>query len=256
MSLPSPLPSLAARAESGAESLVTSLAIEVAGRPLWLCPERAAFEPLTRSLLIADVHFGKAATFRAAGIAVPDGTTGDNLARIDQLIARHAPQRIVFLGDLLHARPAQAASIVAALSAWRARHPTLELILVRGNHDMHAGSPAAQLRIEEVDEPWRLGGWTLCHHPGTVAGEYVLAGHEHPTFHLRGAGDALRLPCFRFGAALGVLPAFGDFTGGYPSDVRHDQVYVVAGERVIAVDRRHTGRSNPRARQRSPMPRE
>lgn len=246
-----PLPS-----DSLASSTAESLAVEVNGRPLLLCPERAAFDPLTGSLLIADIHFGKAATFRAAGIAVPDGTTRDNLARIDQLIARHDPQRIVFLGDLLHARPAQAASIVDALLAWRARHPALELILVRGNHDMHAGSPAAQLRIQEVDEPWRLGGWTLCHHPQTVAGEYVLAGHEHPTFLLRGAGDALRLPCFRFGAALGVLPAFGDFTGGYPSDVRHDQVYVVAGERVAAVNRRHTRQTTPRsgARARRPAP--
>ncbi|MGI4985717.1 MAG: ligase-associated DNA damage response endonuclease PdeM [Janthinobacterium lividum] len=234
-----PLPHPAPAAES--------LAIDIDGRPLRLCPERAAFDPLTGSLLIADVHFGKAATFRAAGIAVPDGTTGDNLARIDRLIARHDPRRIVFLGDLLHARPAQAASIVDALLAWRARHPALELILVRGNHDMHAGSPAAQLGIREVDEPWQLGGWTLCHHPDAVAGGYVLAGHEHPTFLLRAAGDALRLPCFRFGAALGVLPAFGDFTGGYPSDVRQDQVYVVAGERVIAVDRRHTRQTPPGA---------
>ena len=49
--------------------------IEVAGRALSLLPQKAAFLPDTRTLLIADAHIGKATSFRALGVPVPRGTT-------------------------------------------------------------------------------------------------------------------------------------------------------------------------------------
>ena len=60
-------------------------------------------------------------------------------------------------------------------------------------------------------------------------GAYVLAGHSHPCVHLGRGIDRLRLPCFHFGAAVGVLPAFGAFTGMHPI-VREadDRVFAVA----------------------------
>jgi uncharacterized protein len=39
-----------------------------------LLPGRAAWMPATRTLLVADLHLGKAATFRHAGIPVPEGS--------------------------------------------------------------------------------------------------------------------------------------------------------------------------------------
>jgi metallophosphoesterase superfamily enzyme len=45
--------------------------------------------------------------------------------------------------------------------------------------------------------------------------------------------ERLRLPCFHFGAGVGVLPAFGAFTGMHAVRARTgDRVYVVAGDRV------------------------
>ena len=42
----------------------------------------------------------------------------------------------------------------------------------------------------------------------------MLAGHVHPCAVLAGAaGQRKRLPCFWFGPDVGVLPAFGEFTG-------------------------------------------
>lgn len=218
----------------GAETVV-----DIGGHALHLSAGRAAFDPATRSLLIADAHFGKGATFRVHGIPVPGGTTQNNLERLDRLIDFYSPEQVVFLGDLLHAKPAQATSIIEALDVWRQRHAALRLVLVKGNHDRHAGSPASHLGFIEVEEPWTCGPWTLCHHPTHVAGQYVLAGHEHPTFRLRGATDALRLPCFHFGKGLGVLPAFGDFTGGHPVRGGHERLFVVAGDKVLEIEKKH-----------------
>ena len=145
---------------------------------------------------------------------VPAGSTDAALQRLDPLLAGTGARGIVFLGDLLHSVRAQGPSTLAALATWRQRHAGLDLTLVRGNHDRHAGDPPAALGVRCVDGPWRLGPWALVHHPDPVPGAYALAGHVHPGVVLAGrAHDRLRLPCFHFGAAIGLLPAFGAFTG-------------------------------------------
>lgn len=212
------------------------LAIEVAGETLLLCPERAAYWPDAATLLVADAHFGKAASFRARGVPVPESTTSATLATLDVLIARHVPRRIVFLGDFLHAREARAPRTLAALAAWRARHAALEMVLVEGNHDRHAGAPPEALDIDLVEEPLVDGAFALCHVPAPVAGRYVLAGHLHPAYRLAGRIESMRLPCFWLGESVGVLPAFGDFTGSAMiAPVADDRVFVIAGERVLPV---------------------
>lgn len=207
-----------------------------AGR-LQLWPQKAAFEPDLALLLVADAHIGKAVSFRRLGVPVPEATTVEALARLDGLITATGARGIVFLGDLLHSARAHAAGTMAALATWRAHHAKLELTLVRGNHDVHAGDPPAALGVVVVDGPLRLGPWALVHQPEEVPGAYALAGHVHPCAVLGGrGGDRLRLPCFHFGPQGGVLPAFGPFTGMHAlpagPGVRR---YAVAGNTVRAL---------------------
>jgi metallophosphoesterase superfamily enzyme len=65
----------------------------------------------------------------------------------------------------------------------------------------------------------------------------VLAGHVHPAVRVGGRGrDRLRLPCFWFGPRVGVLPAFGAFTGTHTiTPAPGDRVFAVADDRVLAV---------------------
>lgn len=218
---------------------VDSLTIDVQGQALTLCAERAAYDPALKSLFIADVHLGKDAVFRARGIPVPAGSTKEMLARLDRLIAVYRPESLVFLGDLLHARESHAEEMLSALRRWRAQHRELNLVLVEGNHDKHAGALDTEFGVQSVIEPYRFGPWALCHHPQTVENAYALAGHEHPVFRLVSGFDKVRLPCFRFGERAGVLPAFGAFTGGFEAsaNVPRENVYVIAGDRVFAVKR-------------------
>ena len=62
------------------------------GTALWLLPQRAVWWPAARTAFVADVHFGKAATFRRAGQPVPHGTTAANL-RIADSQRRQSQQR-------------------------------------------------------------------------------------------------------------------------------------------------------------------
>ena len=207
------------------------------GHRLVLVAEKAAWLPQRRMLLVADVHIGKALSFRRLGVPVPHGTTAETLARLGALLAAYPVEQLVFLGDLLHSRAAHAPATQAALRDWREKHRAVAMTLVGGNHDRHAGELSPDLAVALVDEPWLLPalqpgpsqGLALCHHPRPLRGWQVLAGHLHPAVSLGArARDRLRLPCFHFDDHVGVLPAFGGFTGMHP--IRRE-----AGDRVFAI---------------------
>jgi len=213
-----------------------ALTVELGDEQLVLLPQKAAFWPRERMLIIADIHFGKAAAFRSFGIPVPKGTTTENLQALDALIELTGANHVLFLGDFLHARAAHAASTQAAMLAWRRRRCDLILTLVRGNHDKHAGDPARELGIDLVDEPYTVGSYSFCHHPDIAAPGYVLAGHVHPVYVLATRSDALRLPCFIAGPTRMILPSFGAFTGGHALKPEPgERIWVSSGEAVHSV---------------------
>lgn len=208
--------------------------IECVGEQLHLLAERAIWWPAQRALLVADVHIGKSATFRALGVPVPSATDARTLERLAALVAVTSAARLLVLGDLLHAAHAHAPTVLGPLEHWRMQHAALEVILVRGNHDARAGDPPGMLNIQVVDEPLCVGPFALCHEPHAHTAGYVLAGHLHPSVHLATRADSLRLACFWFGQDVAVLPAFGEFTGSVAVRPRAgDRVFGIADDRVI-----------------------
>jgi uncharacterized protein len=211
--------------------------LDVRGQRLILLGERAVYWHATKSLLVADPHFGKAAAFRAAGVPVPRGTTTENLSRLSSAIDRTRPERIVFLGDFLHAREGRAVETLDTVNAWRSKHASIDMVLVRGNHDKHAGDPPQELDIRCVDGPVVEEPFVFAHRPVASPHGYVLCGHVHPAVRLVGpARERSTLPCFWFGTGLAILPAFGEFTGLAVTDVGpNDRVWVIADGDVIAM---------------------
>ena len=217
-----------------------------------LLPERAVWLPAARALLVADVHLGKAETFRSLGVPVPGGIGEATLARLDALIRAHRPRQVLVLGDLLHGPAAQCGSVLEPLARWRGRHAEVAVALVRGNHDDRAGDPPAECGIALLDEPaWlaELPDLALAHAPSfggsarmpaaPAAGGPCIAGHLHPVLTLRGRADRARVHCFwRRGDTL-VLPAFGGFTGGFAvAPQPGDALWITDGARVHRVPAR------------------
>lgn len=207
----------------------------LAGTTVVLDADRSLYLPAWETLIVADVHWGKAAAFRALGVPVPHGTTRAGLGKLDAALRRTNAAQLIVLGDLWHARAGMAPGTVQAIEAWRETCRALPITLVRGNHDLHAGDPPASLGITCVNAPMPFGPFALCHHPCEHDEGYVLAGHVHPVAQLFGRGrQKLTLPCFAFGARGGLLPAFGEFTGGAIIERRdYRDVHVIADDTVL-----------------------
>jgi DNA ligase-associated metallophosphoesterase len=213
------------------------LTIDWAGERLLLLPERAIYWPAEGTLIVSDLHIGKAAAFRAAGVPVPEQTTAATLARLARALAHTGATTILCLGDLLHAPSGRTPAAFSAVAKWREEHAFCRVLLIRGNHDTRAGDPPAEWGIVCHDEPWDFGPFTWRHRPAITPNRYTFAGHIHPAVSLNGPGrQQLSLPCFHFGAQLAILPAFGEFTGtALVRPINGDKVFVIAGDRVLAV---------------------
>jgi len=178
-----------------------------------------------KTVLVADVHFGKSDTFRHYGLPLPDADLDVDLDRLTQLVTHAAADRLLVLGDLVHAQVGLNDDVVRRVADWRAALDA-EVELVPGNHDRHA--PPDAWRIALRPEGHREGGFRFVHQPSTDSAAYTWCGHVHPAVVVGRGRHADRFPCFWLGAALGMLPAFGTFTGGHG-------VRPVPGDRVVAV---------------------
>jgi len=222
-----------------------ALDLQLAGETLTLLPQRAIYWSAHKTLILADPHIGKDDTFRRAGIPVPCAVAQADFIRLATLIQQHRPDRLVILGDLLHARPDADDHGLGLLRQWRLSCQTIEVLLVRGNHDQHAGNPPAELRFTIVDEPYRDGPFEYRHFPVNAPRPaadqhvHILAGHLHPGVTVRlDRLQARRVPCFHVTATQTVLPAFGSFTGTariHPN--APGELYAVGGDRVIRLPR-------------------
>ena len=208
--------------------------VKLEGEELWLLADKAVYWPARQCLMIADAHFGKASAYRSLGQPVPQGTTTENLQRLDRLLSALPCAQVIFLGDFLHGPGSHASGTLGALRSWRALNPDLPMTLIRGNHDKRAGDPPEDLRIDVVTEPLLIGPFALQHEPDAHPSHHVLAGHVHPVYRLRGKGrQSLRLPCFVIGARVSLLPAFGAFTGGHRVEQDNDRRIYVIGDHDV-----------------------
>lgn len=207
--------------------------ISFGGMALHLLPERALWSPIERMLFVADLHVGKEASFRAAGLPVPDVFRRD-LTRLSVLIDSLRPVHLFILGDLLHDRSAHSPEVAGVFSSWRRKHSELQITLVRGNHDRIAGDPPADWQITCVGEPASCNNLQLRHLPQFNDHCFTLAGHLHPKHRLCHGPDQLRLPCFLIRRSTLVLPAFADFID-HAEIAREpqDSIFLVTGREVI-----------------------
>jgi DNA ligase-associated metallophosphoesterase len=247
-----PLPVIAAAgspAAGGLPGAAVDAAAAAAQADILLLPGRGALLPASRTLLVADLHLGKAATFRRAGIPIPEGSAQGDLARLEGLVRDHDVARVLILGDLLHAASGCTSEVVAEFRAFRDRLTTTAVILVLGNHDVAARRIAGDLGLDgcvsSLDEPplrfVHIAAAATADDDAATATAIglVVAGHIHPRVKLRApSGDRFADRCFHLDGRVLTLPAFGSFTGGHAVEITDSaRVWLARDDAVLEVTR-------------------
>ena len=213
--------------------------VTIKNEVLMLLPEKAIWWKRNSALLVADIHLGKSGHFRKAGIPVPTKLQEEDLSLLADLVERYQPGRLYILGDFFHSE----LNIDWYLfPVWRKKFPDLEIVLVKGNHDILNDQVLLNAGVIIVKGYLDVFPFRLIHVPPantTIAGShYYLSGHIHPGIRLKGrARQSLTMPCFYFSDKQGVLPAFGRFTGNSTIAVNeNDKIYPVFSGKVICLN--------------------
>jgi hypothetical protein len=207
-------------------------------------PSGALWLPATATLVVADLHLEKGSRFAQRGQPLPPYDTAETLGRLEAVVARLAPARMVALGDsfddggasrrMTAADRRRLATLVARVPDW---------LWIAGNHDPSPIGPWGGAVLPE----WRLGPIAFRHEADRDPGPGEVSGHYHPKARLNLGVRRLSAPCFVTDGRRLILPAFGAFTGGLDVlDPAIDRLFP-AGFTALIVAR---GRVLPAARAR------
>ena len=217
-----------------------SIALKLHGQAIHLLKERAAFWPGAATLIVADIHLGKAAAFRKHGLPIPEGDSQGDLERLTFLIERHGIRRLIIAGDLLHAASSKSLEIRATVAKWRERHRDLDVVLVSGNHDRSSGAIPDDWQIAVHPERLSEAPFAFVHDPADIPADpdlFYFCGHLHPAVSLtEGRMRSLKSACFWQTPHSMILPGFGRFTGSKAiRPAPTDAIFAITERAVVQV---------------------
>jgi len=209
------------------------LHIELQGENMALLPERAVWWEKEKTLIIADLHWGKSAHFRKNGIAIPSQTQSNDEIRLAKVLREKGIERLIIAGDLFHSTSNQQVDLFLH---FRKYHTSLHVDLVVGNHDILKEEQYNSFNLEKHEKCLQIGPFCFAHDM-LPSNQFVIHGHVHPALQIKSKGfkqPALKLCCFAEDKERMILPAFGKFTGNYmlePQNFAH--LYLATETNVI-----------------------
>lgn len=193
----------------------TAVAEKLGGQSVVLDHAGAVWLPDSGDLLVADLHFEKGSAFAARGQGLlPPYDTADTLARLERVVARLQPARVICLGDTLHDLAGEARMAESDRQRLSRLVEKQGWVWIAGNHDPE---PPAALGGAAVDE-LRIGDLRLCHDVAENNANGIpvaeICGHYHPKAAVRVRGRRISGRCFATDGRRLILPAFGAYAGG------------------------------------------
>ena len=186
--------------------------ITIQNEILTLTNQRALVWQRLNTLVISDLHIGKTAHFRMAGIAIPSDILYKDLNRLKFLIVHFKISTVLIVGDLFHAGKNKD---IEVFREWMLEFETVTFELVKGNHDRLSNKFYEDLNIKIYPKFRDVETFRFVHDPTHCEAEhFCISGHTHPGAIIKGRGrQRIKLPCFEIATWLMVLPAFSEFTG-------------------------------------------
>ncbi|MES2692339.1 MAG: metallophosphoesterase [Verrucomicrobiota bacterium] len=195
---------------------------------IWLDSRLALWLPDERLLVVADLHWGYAASHRSRGNLLPLWGDDEIEARLRALIADYTPAALLWLGDIVHAAEGSARA-----ERWLRESP-VPTTLLAGNHDRRWRT-ASTRSLER-------GRFFFHHGDQPLSASMIeVVGHHHPAVGCGDqAGTRVKLPALVASANRLILPAFSPWAAGTPWNDRltpMDTLWVIAPSRIFALPR-------------------
>ncbi|WP_196259421.1 ligase-associated DNA damage response endonuclease PdeM [Pelagibacterium limicola] len=167
----------------------------------------ALYWPAHETLLVADLHLEKMASFARSGQFLPPYDTAMTLARLEADIRLTGAKKLIALGDSFHRD--EGVQTLNAQDRTRISQITgsLDWVWIAGNHDPSVHRLGG-LCVNEIS----VSGCLLRHEPER-GGQGLIAGHLHPAARIAMNGKSTRRPCFVWDDNQLILPAYGASTG-------------------------------------------
>ena len=203
------------------------------GTKIELYASQVIFIPLTRELLISDVHIGKAEYFQLNGIPLTNNEDENNINRIYKLINQFKPRKLVILGDLFHSRYSLNKSLIYKLENLF-KSFKIKIELIEGNHDK-----GCQINYISYSKGKKSLNLLFTHEPITQKDNNTLniCGHYHPKLILKNNQDKLSFKCFAFDSLRNnlYLPSFGDLTGGFLCKKHFKKWAIISENNIVEI---------------------
>jgi uncharacterized protein len=197
---------------------------------IWLDSRLALWLAQERLLVVADLHWGYAASHLARGNLLPAWGDDEIEARLRSLVADYQPAEMIWLGDIVHA--AEGSARVEEFL----REPPAPVTLLAGNHDR---------RWRGARERVLTRGGFYFHHGDALhrvpPDRTEVIGHYHPAVRWSdSAGTNVRIPALVANPRRLILPAFSPWAAGTPWNEHlepADTLWAIAPNRIFPVPR-------------------
>jgi len=157
------------------------------------------------------------------------------------LLQFYKPQQLIVVGDFFHSK---ANKELLLFEKWRKDLTQLEILLVKGNHDILKANWYEQANIQVyADEPLRIRSVAFTHDCSNIekftqhADAYFVTGHMHPGIFIKGTSrQSLSFPCFYFAEQFAILPAYSKFSGlALIQKKKNDKVFAIVDNELMEV---------------------
>jgi uncharacterized protein len=208
---------------------------------LWLSPERVIFWEDEKAIILTDSHFGKTGHFRKSGLAVPQHIFLEDLQRLFSLLQFYKPEQLIVVGDFFHSK---ANKELLLFEKWRKDVTQLEILLVKGNHDILHSSWYEETKINVYSDGYlRINAFAFTHDCTHISkypqhtDAYFMTGHLHPGIFIKGTSrQSLTFPCFYFSEQFAILPAYSKFSGiALIEKKKKDKVFAIVSNELMEV---------------------
>ena len=201
------------------------------GNHFLLTNHRCIFWEEEETLILSDLHLGKAGHFRKSGIGIPQNIFLEDMQRLLTEVQFFKPRKLIVVGDFFHSTDNKEHQL---FERWR-ESIEADIYLVKGNHDILPKKWYEKNGIA-IEKEMIIGNFSFTHDASCRpdAG-YCFTGHIHPGITLRGKGkQSLRFACFYFDEAYAILPAFGKFTGICNMDQKSEaDIFIITNDTVL-----------------------